>query len=103
VADLPEDRIETDLSAETPTSRVGLPLRLEPAPEIVVRGRAAQMVTSVGCMFATLAGLRFVFGVNLYLAIAVAVAVPLLYQDVGREGRGKIRVALRWRHRRQQR
>jgi hypothetical protein len=97
----PDDGIETtDLSAEAPTSRVGPPWRLEP-PEIVVRGRAAEMVTSVGCMFATLAGLRFVFGVPLYPALVVAIVVPLLYRDVGREGRGKLRVALKWWHRRQ--
>jgi hypothetical protein len=104
----PDNRVKsTDLTSETPTTYLGSPWRKEPAEpelaELSVRGRAAVMLVSVGSMFATLAGLHFVFQVPLYPALVIAIIVPLLYGGVDTEGRGKIRVGLNWWHRRQQR
>jgi hypothetical protein len=100
--DRPEDRIETDLSAETPTDRWGPPWRKEPAPEIIIRGMPAEMLTAVLCTAATFVILRFGFELNRYVALVAAFAstIPWIYRGWIYRGGGKIGVTLkmRWRN-----
>jgi hypothetical protein len=97
----------TDLSAETPT-HFGQPWRKEPAPEIIVRGMPAEMLTAVLCTAATFVILRFGFELNRYVALAFAFGstIPWRYRNAGKRGGGKIGVTLRmWRdagHRRRE-
>jgi hypothetical protein len=99
---------KTDLSAETPTASLGPLWQKEPAPEIIVRGTPAEMLTAVLCTAATFVILRFGFELNRYVALAFAFAstIPWVYRSAGKRARGKISVTLKmWRdggHRRRE-
>jgi hypothetical protein len=88
----------TDLSAEVPEMRLGPPYRKEPAPEIVVRGKPAEMLTWLVCVGTTFALLRFGLEMNRYLALALAVVIPWFY-GATTEGEGKagLTIKMRWR------
>jgi hypothetical protein len=88
---------KTDLSAETPTARVGPPWRTEPAGEVTLRGRPAELFSSAISVAAWFVLLRFGLELNRYLALVLAAGATWLFGGTG-VGGGRIRliVGMRW-------